>query len=80
MDCTTNDHLCFLLLVFLMDHLCLFFLSCVSHAFTSVHCCLVGTCWERADRFALVDDVYCILCYFPMWYPGSGVILDCIVS
>ena len=24
----------------------------------------------------------CLLysCYFPMWYPGSGVILDCIVS
>ena len=19
-------------------------------------------------------------CYFPMWYPGSGVVLDCIVS
>ena len=24
----------------------------------------------------------CLLysCYFPMWYPGSGVVLDCIVS
>ena len=45
----------------------MFFGSCVSHAFASVHCCLVVTCWERADLLALV---------FPMWYPGSGVVLD----
>ena len=24
----------------------MFFVSCVSHTFTSVHCCLVVTCWE----------------------------------
>ena len=42
-----------------MDHLC-FFVSCVSHAFASVHRCLVVTCWERADLLALVGDVYCI--------------------
>ena len=35
--------------------------SCVSHAFESVHCCLVVTCWERAGLLALVGDVYCIL-------------------
>ena len=30
----------------------------------------LGSCW------------WCLLyfCYFPMWYPGSGVVLDCIVS
>ena len=49
-----------------MDHLC-YFVSCVS----------VVTCWERADLLVLVGDVYC---YFPMWYPGSGVVLGCIVS
>ena len=38
-----------------------FFVSCVSHAFASVHCCLVVTCWERADLLTLVGDVYCIL-------------------
>ena len=48
-----------------------FFGSCVSHAFASVHCCLVVTCWERADLLALV---------FPMWYPGSGVVLDLFAS
>ena len=30
-----------------MDHL--WFVNCVSHAFASVHSCLVVTCWERAD-------------------------------
>ena len=50
------------------------FVSCVSHAFASVHYCLVVTCWERADLLALVDDVYCIFVTFPcgilgqVWY------------
>ena len=52
----------------------MFFVSCVSHAFTSVHCCLVVTCWERADLLALVGDVNCIFVTFPcgilgqVWY------------
>ena len=58
----------------------MFFVSCVSHVFPFVHCCLVVTCWERADLLALVGDVYCIFVTFSMWYPGSGVVLDCIVS
>ena len=37
------------------------FVSCVSHAFSSVLCCLVVTCLERADLLALVGDVHCIL-------------------
>ena len=36
----------------------MFFVSCVSHAFAPVHCCLVVTCWERADLLALVGNVY----------------------
>ena len=56
----------------------MFFVSCASHALASVHCCTVVTYWERADLSAFVGDVYCILCYFPMWYPGSCEILDCI--
>ena len=49
-------------------------MSCVSHAFASVHCCLVVTCWERADLLALVGDVYCTFVTFPcdilgqVWY------------
>ena len=46
------------------------FMSCVCHAFASVHCCLVVTCWERADLLALV----CVFVTFPcgilgqLWY------------
>ena len=32
-------------------------MSCVCHAFASVHCCIVVTCWERADFLAFVCDV-----------------------
>ena len=57
-----------------MNHLCFFFVSCVSHAFRSIHCCLVVTCWEMADLLALVVDVYCIFVTLPcgilgqVWY------------
>ena len=37
------------------------FMSCVCHAFVSVHCCLVVTGRESADLLALVCDVYCDL-------------------
>ena len=47
------------------------FMSCVCHAFMSVHYCLVITCWERADLLALVSDVLLCLCHFPMWYTGQ---------
>ena len=62
-----------------MDHFC-FFVSCVSHEFASVHCCLVNTSWERADLLALVGDVYCIFVTFPCGILVSDVVLDCIVS
>ena len=50
------------------------FVSCVSLAFASVHCCIVVTCWERADLLGLVGDVSCIFVCFPcdilgqVWY------------
>ena len=56
------------------------FMSCLCHAFASVHCCLVVTCWERADPLVLVCDGYLCYCHFPMLYPRSGVVLDCIDS
>ena len=43
----------------------------------SVYLCLVVTCWKRADLLALVCDVSLSLSH---WYPGSGVVLDCIDS
>ena len=50
------------------------FVFCVSHAFASVHCCLVVNYWEKADLLALVGDSYCIFVTFPcgilsqVWY------------
>ena len=60
--------LCFLCLVFVMP-LC-----------ASVYLCLVVTCWERVDPLALV--LWCITVSLSLshWYPGSGVVLDCIDS
>ena len=51
-----------------------FFVSCVSHAFASVHCYVLVICWERADLLAFVGDVNCIFVTFPcgilgpVWY------------
>ena len=49
----------------------MFLVSCVSHAFASVHCCLEVTCWERADILALVGDVLCIFVTFPCGILGQ---------
>ena len=46
-------------------------MSCVCHAFASVHCCLVVTCWERAELFVLVCDVYCDFVTFPFGILGQ---------
>ena len=52
----------------------MFFLYCVSHAFASAHCCLMVTCWERAELLALVGDTYCVFVTFlcgvlgQVWY------------
>ena len=52
----------------------MFFVSYVSRAFASVHCCLVITCWERADLLALVCDVNYVFVTFScdilvqVWY------------
>ena len=47
------------------------FVSCVSHAIASVHCCLVVTCLGRDDLLALVGDVYCIFVSFPFGILGQ---------
>ena len=48
------------------------FVSCVSHVFVSVNCCLVVTCCERADLLALVGDVDCTFVTFP-----CGILVRC---
>ena len=62
--------------VLLLCYSCLVFVMLLRVCFW----CLVVTCWERADLLALVCDVLLCVCHFPMWYPGSGVVLDCIDS
>ena len=46
-------------------------LSCVCHAFASIHCCLVVACRERVDLLALVCDVYCDFVTFPLGILGQ---------
>ena len=46
------------------------FVVSVSHAFAPVHCCLVVSCWERADLLALVGDViivFLLLSHVVFW-------------
>ena len=47
------------------------FLYCVYHAFASAHCCLVVTCWERADLLALVCGVKLVVVTFPFGILGQ---------
>ena len=50
------------------------FISCVCHAFASIYCCLVVTCWERADIWFLFVMSNCDFVTFPcgilgqVWY------------
>ena len=59
--------------------ICLISVLCLSCFHISSYC-LVITCWERADLLALACGVKLCGCYFPIWYPGSGMVLDCIDS
>ena len=57
----------------------MFFQSCVLFVmplYVSVYMSPVITWWERADLLALV----CVSLSLSHWYPGSGVVLDCIDS
>ena len=47
------------------------FLYCVCHAFASAHCCLVVTCWERADLLALVLMLNCVIVTFTFGILGQ---------
>ena len=60
------DHLCFLCLVFLM----------LSRLFIAA---LLSPAWKGLTSWLLLV-MFIVFCYFPMWYPRSGVVLECIVS
>ena len=56
-----------------------FCLVCVMPLCASVYLCLLVTYWERASLSALVCGLIVSLS-LSHWYPGSGVVLDCIDS
>ena len=60
------DNMCFVYLVFLM----------LSRLFIAA---FKSTAGKELTSWLLM---WCLLyfCYFPMWFPGSGVVLNCIVS
>ena len=53
------------------------FMFRICHAFLSVYCSLVVTCWERTN---LLDTLYvmfsCVFYHFPMCCSESGVVPD----
>ena len=57
----------------------MFFIVFAMPLCASVYLCLVVTCWERADLGSRLWRLTVSLS-FSHWYPGSGVVLDCIDS
>ena len=62
-----------------MDLLCFFCIVLAVSLCASVYMCFVVTCWERAELLALVCSLTVSLS-LSHWYPGLGVVLDCIDS
>ena len=62
-----------------MDHLCFFGLVFAMPFCASVYLCLVVTGWERVD---LCSRLWFLTVRLSLshWYPGSGVVLNCIDS
>ena len=62
-----------------VDHLWVFCVLC----FSCFRVCLLLPCGHLLGwGWPLGSCWWCLLylCYFPMWYPGSGVVLDSIIS
>ena len=62
-----------------MDHLC-YFCSVLVMLSLLLIAALWSSSWEMTDILALICGVKLCGCYFPIRYPGSGVVLDCINS
>ena len=61
-----------------MDHLCY-----LCRGFVMLSRLFIAALWSPAgNRLAswLSFVMFIVFCHFPMWYPGSGVVLDCIDS
>ena len=66
--------------VLLLWIFCVFVLSCVCYVF--VHVCLCALCSPAGKGLTswLTFVVSAVSLSLSHWYPGSGVVLDCIVS
>ena len=40
----------------------------------------IAALWSPAEKGLASWLLLVMFCHFPMWYPGSGVVLDCIDS
>ena len=71
---------------FLSDHpkevllMCIGLILCLSLPYCLV--CVIQPCGHLKGSFhgSTACDVFLCFCYFPIWYPRSGVVLDCIYS
>ena len=57
-----------------MDHLCYLCL-----VFVMLLRLFIPALWSHAGK-GLTSWLSFVICHFPMWYPWSGVVLDCIDS
>ena len=57
-----------------MDHLC--YLCLVLFMLSRL---FIAAVWSPAGK-GLTSWLLFVFCHFPMWYPGSDVVLDCIDS
>ena len=52
--------------------------------FLMLSCLFIAALWSHTGKgltsWLLLVMFIVFFCYFPMLYPGSGVVLDCIVS
>ena len=61
-------------------------MSCVCHAFASVHCCLVVTCWDRLTSWLLFVMFNCVFVTFlcgilgQVWYIIVSILDLCRLS
>ena len=62
-----------------MDHSCYFCCVFVMLSCASVYCCLVVTCWERADLLALVCDVILRVCFFLIGILGQVLYFNVLI-
>ena len=59
-------------------HLCFMFVFVI---LSSVPCSLEVSCWEMADLLALLCVMFFFhFRHFPIWCPGSGVVLDLFIN